>query len=523
MLLHNLLEKSSRKYPEKIALIYKGKRWTYKEIDQKANQLARLLQSHGIQRGDRVAIFLDNSMEAVVSLFGILKSNAIFLMLSPHLKPAKLSYILNHCQAKALISQPARINKAFSALSSIPSLNFALFVGNPQDTSPGKSLRIVSWDESLAFDPKLKPEMQDKNIDLDLASIIYTSGSTGNPKGVMLTHRNMTSAAASIINYLEIVPEDIILNALPLSFDYGLYQILMAFQFGGTVVLENSFTFLHEIMTQMSKEKVTGFPGNPTIFSILLQMEDLKKYDLRNLRYITSTGAPLPVNHIYQLRQIFPQAKLYSMYGLTECKRVSYLSPEELDRRPESVGRAMPNTEAWIVDKEGNRAGPGIIGELVVRGSSVMRGYWQDPEATDSVLKPGILPGEKVLYTGDLFKMDKEGFLYFVARKDDMIKSGGERVSPKEIEDVIYSLESVAQVAVISLPDDLLGQAIKAFIVPKKGYILQERELLVHCKKMLEDFAVPKYFEFRDSLPKNDSGKIDKLVLKEESLVQKNS
>jgi len=246
-------------------------------------------------------------------------------------------------------------------------------------------------------------------------------------------------------------------------------------------------------------------------------MEALKTYDLDSLRYITNTAASLPVEHIQRLRAIFPQARLYSMYGLTECKRVSYLPPEELDRRPGSVGRGMPNEEVWIVDENGGRVGPNVVGELVVRGSNVMKGYWGDPETTEKVLKAGPLPGEKVLYTGDLFKMDEEGFLYFVGRKDDMIKTRGERVSPKEVENAIYGLEGVAEVAVIPVPDDILGQAIKAFVVQKNGYPMTEKDVLRQCKKELEEFATPKYIEFRASLPKTSSGKIDKLTLKQET------
>lgn len=516
MLLHHFLEESSQKYPQKTAVVHRGERWTYQQIDQKANQVATLLRMQGIRRGDRVAIFLDNSIEAVVSLFGILKADAVFLMLSPLLKAGKLGYILNDCQVKAIISETKKLSNP-EILHSVPSLKFIVLVGDnrsfPSSIYPG----LISWDEIDSVSLTSVGRMQNSNIDLDLATIIYTSGSTGNPKGVMLTHLNMISAATSITTYLENVPEDIILNVLPLSFDYGLYQVLMAFKFGGTVVLEKSFAYPYEIIKQMVKERVTGFPGVPTVFAILLQMEDLKKYDLKSLRYISNTAASLPVRHIRQLREIFPHAKLYSMYGLTECKRVSYLPPGELDRRPDSVGKGMPNEEVWIVDVQGQRVGPGIIGELVVRGSNVMRGYWGDSEATERVLKPGILPGEKVLYTGDLFRMDEEGFLYFVGRKDDMIKTRGERVSPKEVENAIHGMEGVAEVAVIPVPDEILGQAIKAFIVPKKDVTLNEKDLVLYCKKMLEEFAIPKYFEFRSSFPRTSSGKIDKLTLKQET------
>jgi long-chain acyl-CoA synthetase len=531
MLLHHFLEESARKYPQKVALIHKGQRWTYEGINQKANQVANLLRTKGIQRGDRVAIFLDNSIEAVVSLFGVLKADAVFLMLSPLLKAGKLGYILNNCQAKALITHTEKHNITSGIFGSVSSLEFVLFVGNKEKIPRMDGPKSIFWGEIDAINSPCASPLAPHgsltpcasrftpygNIDLDLATIIYTSGSTGNPKGVMLTHHNMISAATSITTYLENIPEDIIIDVLPLSFDYGLYQVLMAFKFGGTVVLEKSFAYPYDVIKQMVRERVTGFPGVPTVFAILLQMEDLKKYDLDSLRYITNTAASLPVEHIQRLRKSFPQARLYSMYGLTECKRVSYLPPEELDRRPGSVGRGMPNEEVWIVDENGNRVGPGIVGELVVRGSNVMRGYWGDVETTERVLKPGVLPGEKVLYTGDLFKMDEEGFLYFVGRKDDMIKTRGERVSPKEVENAIYSVEGVVEVAVIPVPDDILGQAIKAYIVTRNRYHLTRKDILRHCKKELEEFAIPKYIEFRESLPKTSSGKIDKLSLRQSS------
>ena len=518
MLLHEFLEESARKYPNKVALVQKEERWTYRAIDEKANQVAHALRNQGIQRGDRVAIFLDNSVESVVSLFGILKADAVFLMLSSLLKPAKLGYILNNCRVKMMISEDRKLNAASDVFPSIPSLKSVISVGSQSAISSSSEVhfQILPWSEIDALPPDSRHKPPTRNIDLDLATVIYTSGSTGNPKGVMLTHLNMISAATSITTYLRNVPEDIILSCLPLSFDYGLYQVLMAFKFGGTIILEKSFTYPYDVIKKMVKEKVTGFPGVPTIFAILLQMKDLKNFDLQSLRYITNTAAALPVSHIRQIREAFPQAILYSMYGLTECKRVSYLPPEELDRRPDSVGRGMPNEEVWITDEQGHRAGPGVVGELVVRGSNVMRGYWEDPETTDRVLKPGPLPGEKVLYTGDLFRMDEEGFLYFVGRKDDMIKTRGERVSPKEVENSIHSMEGVAEAAVIPVADDILGQAIKAFIVLKQGYALGEKDLLLHCKRTLEEFAIPKYFELRESLPKNASGKIDKLSLRQE-------
>jgi acyl-CoA synthetase (AMP-forming)/AMP-acid ligase II len=291
-----------------------------------------------------------------------------------------------------------------------------------------------------------------------------------------------------------------------------LYQVLMAFKVGGTVVLERSFTYHHAILEKLMQERVTGFPIVPTISAILLQM-DLTKYQFPSLRYITNTGAALPTQHIVKLRQSFPHTRVYSMFGLTECKRVSYLPPEQVDLRPTSVGKAMPNVEAYIVDEQGQRLPPGAVGELVVRGSNVMKGYWELPEETARMLKPGPTPGEQVLHTGDLFRMDEEGYLYWVGRNDDIIKSRGEKVSPKEVENVLYGLEGVAMAAVIGVPDEVLGQAIKVVITLQDGVHLTEKDVLRHCARHLEEFMVPKLVEIRENMPRTPTGKIDKRAL----------
>lgn len=521
MLLQNFLEESARKDPGKTALVFGSERLSYERVNADSNRLARLIRKCGVLRGERVAVFLDNSIETVVSIFGILKADAVFVVLSPQLKPGKLSYILKNCGARVLITSGGRIGPFTDVLDKIPSLRFTIAVGGPDVAGEAcRELNVIEWDRIRSAPPEWGEQPESRNIDMDLAAIIYTSGSTGEPKGVTLTHLNMISAATSITTYLENVPEDIIINVLPLSFDYGLYQVLMAFKTGATLVLEKSFSFPFEIVKRIVEERVTGFPGVPTIFALLFQMKNLGKFDFSSLRYITNTAAALPLKYIRRLRETFPHVKIYSMYGLTECKRVSFLPPEDLDRKPESVGKGMPNEEVWIVDERGEIAAPGTVGELVVRGSNVMKGYWADPAATDKVLRPGILPGEKVLFTGDLFRMDEEGYLYFVSRKDDLIKTRGERVSPREVENAIYELDGVAEVAVVPVRDDLLGDAIKAFIVLRNGHQITPKDLLCHCRNCLEEFAVPKYFEIRKSLPKNASGKIDKLVLRTEAYDQ---
>jgi amino acid adenylation domain-containing protein len=514
MLLNHFLEKSAEKFPDKIALVCQGERLTYQQIDSSANRLAKGLKDSGVERGDRVAIFLENSVESVLSIFGILKADAVFVVINPTTKKDKLTYILNNCRVKALITSPDKPDLLKEVLQKTDSVKSVILAGKQESEVkmllPDK--RVSYFDKVLSSYPD--NPLRNKNIDLDLASIIYTSGTTGNPKGVMLSHLNMVSAANSITQYLENTSDDVILNVLPLSFDYGLYQILMGFKIGGRVILEKSFLYPYVIVDLMLKEKVTGFPGVPTIFAILLQLEDLKKQNFDSLRYITNTAAALPVAFIKKIRETFPKAKLYSMYGLTECKRVSYLPPEELDRRPNSIGKGMPNEEVYIVDENRQKVEQGEVGELVVRGSNVMLGYWELPEETSKVLNPGPLPWERILFTGDLFKMDEEGFLYFIGRKDDIIKCRGEKVSPKEIENVLYNLEGVLEAAVVGVPDEILGQAIKAFVVLKEGIILSENDILRYCQKNLEDFMIPKYIELVDTLPKTESGKIRKVGLK---------
>jgi acyl-coenzyme A synthetase/AMP-(fatty) acid ligase len=285
----------------------------------------------------------------------------------------------------------------------------------------------------------------------------------------------------------------------------------MTFRFGGTLVLERGFTYPAAVLQRIVDERVTGLPGVPTVFAVVLKM-DLTAYDLSSLRYITNTAAALPPSHVLALLHAFPWARLYSMYGLTETKRTLYLPPDQVETRPDSVGIAIPGTEVWLVDEAGNRLPNGSTGELVIRGRHVMRGYWADPAATAARYRPGPLPGERVCYSGDLFRTDAEGYLYFVARKDDIIKSRGEKVAPKEVENVLYAIEGVVEAAVVGAPDPVLGQAIVAFVVVQ-GRELTEAEVLAHCRAHLEDFMVPRRVEFRKELPKTESGKIKKTGL----------
>ena len=501
-LVQSFLEESAAQMPDKTALVCGDQRLTYAQIEAMANRLAQALQANGVRRGDRVLLFLQNSVELVVGIFATLKANAVFVPVNHSTKADKLRFMAQDCRAAGLITWQRQAKTAVTLQKSVPSLKTIVVVGD----APEGCLSFAEIQETFSAE---RPCCQ--SIDQDLACLIYTSGSTGEPKGVMSAHNNVLFAASSIITYLQNRLDDIVLNVLPLSFDYGLYQLLMTFKFGGTLVLERSFAYPAHILKRIAAEKVTGFPLVPTIAAILLQL-DLSPYDFSSLRYLTNTAAALSPSHITALQEKFPQATLYSMYGLTETKRTLYLPPEQLAIRPGSVGIPIPGTEAWVEDEAGNRLGPGEIGELVIRGSHVMRGYWERPEASAARFRPGSIPGERLCYSGDLFRVDSEGYFYFVGRKDDIIKSRGEKVAPKEIENVLFSLAGVVETAVIGIPDPVLGEAIKAFVVQKDGS-LTEQDILRHCRQHLEDFMVPQQIEFRSELPKSSNGKIAKKEL----------
>lgn len=512
MQLESFLEQSASDRPDKTALVCGRRRLSYAELEQASNRLAHGLIALGVERGDRVAVHLDNSVEAVVSIFAVLKAGAVFTMINPGTKRDKLRYLLDNSRAAMLILPGRKLLAPPACWAETHHLRALICTGPLPCDAPPCGKRLIAFDDLLEEHAHGDQPPEKRAIDVDLASLIYTSGSTGRPKGVMLTHLNMVSAATSATTYLENTPDDVVLNVLPLAFSYGLYQVLMAAQFGGTVVLERSFAYPQAVLRTLAAERATGLPLVPTMAAILLQT-DLGRVDLSSLRYVTSAGAALPTKYILQLRRQMPHVQLFSMYGLTECMRVSYLPPEEIDQRPDSVGRGMPNEEVYIVDEQGRRVGPGVVGELVVRGSNVMRGYWELPEETNRMLRDGPLPGEKVLCTGDLFRADEEGYLYFVGRKDDIIKSRGEKVSPKEVEDVLCAMPEVAEAAVIGAPDEIRGQAIVAVVVLREGCHATEQEILRHCAARLEDVMVPALVEFRDNLPRNDNGKIDKRAI----------
>jgi long-chain acyl-CoA synthetase len=506
MLIQDLLERNAAQRPEAIALVCGNRRISYGELDALANQVAHGLQKLGVREGERVAMLLGNSVEAVAAIFGALKANSLFVVLNTQAKQEKLAYTLNHCGAAVLFIEPrfAQHGMVEALRRSVPSLRSVILCRAPdeQDRSQDEE---VSWNRLVENQRAIPPPRA--AMDTDLACLIYTSGSTGEPKGVMCDHASVVFATEAIAQYLEHTEFDVILSVLPLSFSYGLYQLLVTIATGGRLVLEENFAFPAVTLRKFADEGVTGFAGVPTIYSLLLSL-DLDQFDLSRLRYLTNAAAALPVEHLKRLRERLPLADLFCMHGLTEAVRTVYLPPKDVGTRPGSVGMAIPGTEVWLEDDSGRRVGAGEVGEMVVRGRHVMRGYLNDAESTAARFRPGRVVGERVCYTGDLFRADAEGYLYFVGRKDDIIKSRGEKVSPEEVENALYTLDGVESAAVVGVPDERLGQAVKAYVVLAAGRKYTEIQVIAHCKARLEEFAVPRLVEFRDVLPKTASGKI---------------
>jgi acyl-CoA ligase (AMP-forming) (exosortase A-associated) len=510
-LIWHLLRESERRFPEKEALVHGEQRLTYRELGRRSAGLATGLGKAGMQRGDRVGIYLEPSVPQVLSIFGISRGEGVFIPINSLLHPEQVLHIARDCGMTALITTPAKFASLREVLPQIPSLRFLVLTGQSDD--PYSELPLYSFEELCAFEP---PAIcREVSIEKDLAAILYTSGSTGKPKGVMLSHANVVAGSRIVSTYLGITEKERILAVLPFSFDAGMNQLMTAFEKGSTLVLIN-FTFARDIVQMLLKERITGLAGVPTLWSLLSDPSStLGKQPLPHFRYITNTGGAMPQTVLQVLRKTLPTTKIFLMYGLTEAFRSTYLPPEELDRRPTSMGKAIPDTEIIVVDEEGRLCKPGEVGELVHRGPTVSLGYWNRPEETARVLRPNpLLPSEmgdceKVCYSGDLVKMDEDGFLYFVGRRDAMIKSSGFRISPTEVEEVLFQTGKVRGAAVIGLRDEVLGQAIKAFVVPSNGEPLDVQALLAHCAEKLPRYMVPKYVEVLTEIPKTSSGKVD--------------
>ncbi len=514
-LIHHMVRTSASRFPEKEALVHGNQRLTYGEVARHTAGLAHGLRSAGLERGDRIGIYLEPSVPQALSIFGISQAGGVFVPINNLLFPDQVAHIVKDCQMRGFITTKSKLSSLASVINDIKSLEFVVVADGG---SPGIALSTYDFEELCqAVSPQ---KWQDVGIERDLAAILYTSGSTGKPKGVMLSHAQIMAGSSIVSTYLEITAADRILAVLPFSFDAGLNQLMTAFQQGGTLVLM-TFVFAREIVQMLLTERITGLAGVPTLWSLLAQpSSSLQKHQFPDLRYITNTGGRMPQTVLAVLRAALPTTQVFLMYGLTEAFRSTYLPPEELDRRPTSIGKAIPNTEILVVDEHGQPCRLGEVGELVHRGPTVSMGYWGQPELTSRVLRPHpFLPpelgdGEKVCYSGDLVTMDDEGFLYFVGRRDNMIKSSGFRLSPSEVEEVLFQSGILRGAAVIGIPDGILGESIKAFVVPQDGQSLDPEALLAFCAEKMPRYMVPRTIEILDELPKTPSGKVDYPVLR---------
>ncbi len=509
--LHDLIAFQAMQRPDQIALVHKADQLSYRAAWDETQSLATGLLGLGLGRNDRVAVFLEKRIETVLGFFSASAAGGVFVPVNPVLRPAQVGHILNDCAVKILVTSPERLETLTEVLENCPSLQTVVVVGTAAaPTLPGR--RVVSWSELAAEVPSDTTLPQP--VDCDMAAILYTSGSTGHPKGVVLSHRNLLVGAESVSRYLENDPTDRILSVLPLSFDAGLSQVLTAFRAGARCVLMN-YLLPREVPRICAREGITGMTGVPPLWFQLTSL-DWPKEATKALRYFANTGGHLPRPAVMRLREIFPQASPYLMYGLTEAFRSTYLDPKEIDRRPDSMGKAIPNAEILVVREDGTPTAPGEVGELVHRGPLVALGYWNDPERTAERFRPapgqpaGLPLPEIAVWSGDLVSRDEEGFLYFVGRRDDMIKTSGYRVSPIEIEEVIFASGLVDEVAAIGLPHDTLGQSITLLVKPKAGARADKEALLAVCRQQLPAYMLPQQIEERADLHRNPNGKIDR-------------
>lgn len=513
-LIHELIKESAYRSPQALALSEKNNQLTYSQLEQEVCQTASLFGRLGLAKAERVAVWIDKRVETVVALFGAAAAGGVFVPVNPMLKPEQTAHILKDCNTRVLVTTPERLALLSEVLPGCHDLRAIVVVGKLHEGGASAGLPVVSWDARLDG-AEYSPH---RVIDADMAAILYTSGSTGRPKGVVLSHRNLVAGAVSVSQYLENNAEDRILSVLPLSFDYGLSQLTTAFHVGAGAVLMN-YLLPRDVIRAVEREKITGLAAVPPLWIQLAQLEWPAGLD-DHLRYITNSGGHMPKATLDALRAHLPRTRPYLMYGLTEAFRSTYLPPDEVDCRPDSMGKAIPNAEILVVREDGTPCAPGEPGELVHRGVHVALGYWNDAEKTAERYKPapgqlaGLVIPELAVWSGDTVKMDEDGYLYFIGRRDEMIKTSGYRVSPTEVEEVAYAANLVTEAAAIGVSHPVLGQAVVLVTYAQNNDEAVGEQLLAECKRQLPGFMVPaRIMAHRDPLPRNPNGKIDRKKL----------
>ncbi len=512
-LLHQLIETRATITPDAEALLYREDTLSYSCLSDRIGETCHGLAKLGLEKQERVGIYLEKRLETVFAIFGATQAGGVFVPLNPLLKGEQVQHILCDCNVRILVTSRNRLEMVAPQLRHCPNLHTVVIVDDKEDHPLAIGhLNVISWSELT--NNSQGSLVGHRVIDTDMASIIYTSGSTGKPKGVVLSHRNMVAGAKSVATYLQNTPKDRLLAALPLSFDAGFSQLSTAFYAGASVVLMN-YLLARDVVNAASRYKITGLGAVPPMWIPLSRLswpEDV----VENLRYITNTGGAMPRTIVNALRQSLPKTQVFLMYGLTEAFRSTYLPPEEIDKRPDSIGKAIPNAEILVVRKDGSPCSPNEPGELIHRGALVAQGYWNDSERTAQRFRPtpgkeDRFPGNELsVWSGDTVRMDEEGYLYFIGRRDEMIKTSGYRVSPTEVEEALYRTGFVREAIVYGSPHSELGQAIVAIVVLAEDKESSSQLLLSKLRPLLPNFMLPAHVEFRESFPRNPNGKLDR-------------
>ena len=487
--------------PGCIAIVDGERRTGYGELWSRANDFAQLLREHGLLHGDRVGIVLPNRTEAVVAWYGTWLAGGVVVALNVQARVRDLVPWLDHCGARFVVHEHDHVD-AVQALAAMATSPVAISVsGSAMVFQPPSAVMCACASTATAT-----PAPPD-----DLALILYTSGTTGAPKGVMLSHANLLANARSVIAYLGLGPDDGVLSVLPFYYAYGASVLHTHLISGARVVLAPNLVFPQLVVEAIARERVTGFSGVPSTFALLLDRVALHEYDLSSLRYLTQAGGAMTTTLANRLRAALPRPRLFVMYGQTEAtSRLTWLPPEQLDRKPGSVGIPVDGVSLKVLREDGSEAASGEAGDVWVHGPNVMQGYWNDPAATAAVLRDGWLR------TGDIGHLDHEGYLFLAGRRSDMIKTGAHRVHPDDIEQAIAEMDGVIEVAVVGVDDEVLGQVIKAFVVtetlPERGV----ERVKAHCRARLAPYKIPRHVEFVTALPRTASGKVRRIQLTEQ-------
>ena len=510
--LFHLLQNAAERDPDQIAIVDGDTSHTYGQLHVASARLAHCLRAKQIQRGDRVGVYVEKSFEALAAMTACAHAGAVFVNINPVLKGDQVGHIIKNCGARHLIVDGDKLTR-----EALPPIDVAYVRGELPKKTPGGP-ELVALDDVFRDGPALEPRT--RSTESDLGTIIYTSGSTGMPKGIMLSHHNIVVGAQIVSTYLENTRGDRILSVLPLSFDVGMNQFTTMLRVGGALVLQRSL-LPGDTLANLRQHRITGLAGVPSVWALLLQnKKSLQREPLTELRYISNTGGMIPSTHLELLRAVLPTTKIFLMYGLTEAFRSTYLPPSEVGRGPACIGKAIPDTDIWVVRPDGTETADEEEGELIHRGPTIALGYWGDPEKTRSVYRvnpfapPELNGADVVVYSGDVVRRDAEGFLHYVGRRDEQIKTQGYRVSPLEIEELLYGTGKVHEAAAFGKKDELLGQRIVAICSLREGSTVSAEELRQLVSSRAPAHLVPQELHIVAELPKNANGKTDRSLLR---------